>query len=430
MAKSKFSKLMSGLRPQLSGAGNTVLVARQPIFDIHGRVYAYELLFRDPHFKAGLGGKSSHGATSTVMVDGVDLMRPSLRPGQRFFINFTAELLEAEVASLLPPDVCTVEILEDVLPTDAVLTGIKNLKKTGYQIALDDYIGQKELLPFLPLVDVIKVDVLGKTEAQLRLLTGKLQHFHGQLLAEKVEDHGMASLCRSLGYAFFQGFFYSKAEVIQGKKLTPSQITKTRLLALSTNDESSIDDIATVISGDVFLAFKLLKYVQSAYFGLPTKVTDIPHAIRLIGRTRLMQWLCVIALAEMDSAPMSREIVCLSAVRAKFLETLAKKHYLRPSGEKNIPNNLFFLGLFSLVEGILGVPLQEIAHTIALDADVVAALGEDKGPLAPWKNVMLHYERGEWGDVQLLSNVLHLSDSDLTEAYTAATSWSLELFGE
>lgn len=430
MNKNKLSKLMAGLSPQLSHAGNTVLVARQPIFDVHGRVYAYELLFRDPRFKGGFGGKCPHGATSTVMVDGVDLMRPSLRPGQRFFINFTAELLEAEVASLLPPELCTVEILEDVLPTEAVLTGIRNLKKMGYQIALDDYIGQKELRPFLPFVDVIKVDVLGRTEAQLTLLTGQLRRLPCQLLAEKVEDHAMASLCRTLGYTFFQGFFYSKAEIVRGKKLTPSQITKTRLLALSTNDESSIEDIANGISGDVFLTFKLLKYVQSAYFGLSTKVTDIPHAIRLIGRTRLMQWFCVVALAEMDSAPMSREIAAISAVRAKFLEVLAKKYYVRPTTEKNIPNSLFFLGLFSLLESILGVPLHEIAESIALDGDVIVALEGGEGPLAPWRNLMLQYERGEWAEVQLLANLLHLSDSDLTEAYTEATNWSVELFGE
>ena len=90
----------------------TSLVARQPVFDQHGRVWGYELLFRDPSMQPGLAGKSSEVATSTVMIDGFELMRPMLRGKQRFLINFTAEFLEAELPAVLPPDVCAIEILE------------------------------------------------------------------------------------------------------------------------------------------------------------------------------------------------------------------------------------------------------------------------------------------------------------------------------
>ena len=102
MARQQIQEILTQMTPQDTSAGNVFMVARQPIFDQVGAVYAYELLFRDP-LTQGFGGKNSHAATSSVMMDGLELMRPSLRGGQRFFINFTEEMLEAELAAVLPP---------------------------------------------------------------------------------------------------------------------------------------------------------------------------------------------------------------------------------------------------------------------------------------------------------------------------------------
>jgi EAL and modified HD-GYP domain-containing signal transduction protein len=414
--------------PQETSTQDTVVVARQPIFDVSGSIWAYELLFRDPSLKPGFGGKSSHAATSSVMVEGFELMRPSLRPGQRFFINFTQEMLEAELAGILPPEFCVIEILETVPPTEDVLTGLHHLKERGYLLALDDFSGQKELLPFLPLVDIIKVEVLGHTPQQLRTLTQRLMPFNRQLLAEKVEDLKTADLCRELRFVLFQGFFYSRAEVVRGKKLTPSQITKSRLLAYSSSDmEGDIIGVVDAISADVYMSYKLLRYVNSAFFGLTVPTTTVQHAIAILGRHKLQQWLCVTALAEMDSAPMSRELVLLSALRAKFLELLAER---ADGGRKDLPRSLFLIGLFSLLESMLQIPMQEILSTLPLEPDQADALVARKGPLAPWLNLLGAYEHGQWEDVWKIAEKLRLSHADLAFAYAEAGKWSTALFSE
>ncbi len=427
----KIERLLGKLTPAGSGHSGTALVARQPIFDRAGNISAYELLFRDPSLKPGLGGRSSHAATSTVIMDGLDLMLPSLRKGQRFFINFTAEMLEAELASILPAHTCVIEILEDAQATPSLLRGLRNLKKQGYVLALDDFVGQPRLLPFLHEVDIVKVDVLGQSRKHLEHLVTALSRYKVRLLAEKVEDNETAKVCRELGFTYFQGFFFSRAEIVQGKKLSPSQITKTRLLTLSTREIEELSELITVISADVYLSFKLLKYVNSVYFGLPMQVRSVEHAILMLGQLKMRQWLCVTALADMDAAPMSREIVYISALRAKFLERLASRHRVtsRSGKGKHIPDNLFLVGLFSLLESILHIPMGDIFSSLSMEEDIVSALQDNSGPYASWLNLLEAYERGDWERTRSYSSQLKLSSFDLTDAYAEAIRWSSALFG-
>jgi len=412
-------------------SSTTVVVARQPIFDLDGNIFAYELLFRDPAMKPGFGGKTSHAATSAVMMDGFEIMRPSLRPGQRFFINFTEELLEADLATILPPENCAIEILESVRPTPTVIQALTRLKKQGYLLVLDDFVGQKTLLPFIPFVDIIKVDVLCLAPEQLQTIAKALSLFKGRLLAEKVETNEMSRLCRSLDFSLFQGWFFSKAEVVEGKKLTPSQITKTRLLAYSSSDMGEdFKKISEMVSADVFLSFKLLRYVNSAYFGLPMQIQNILHAMSILGRLKLRQWFCVTALAEMDSTPMARERVQLSAQRAKFLELLAAKYGQREGADKNFSSSLFLMGLFSLLDSMLQMPMLEILAMLPMEEQQVEALAHHQGPLALWLDLMEAYERGEWEKVLSVAENFNLSYIDLASAYTEASLWSSSIFAE
>jgi len=415
--------IQSGKSPDLANFGRdateVALVAKQPIFDLQGMIWGYELLFRDPTLP-GLGGKTPQAATAAVMLDGFSLLRPTLHGKQRFFVNYTAEFLEQELASMLPPEICVIEILETVEPTEAVLQGLVILKQQGYTLALDDYTGQKSLRPFLPLVDIIKVDVQEQSTAQISGLMRSLMVYKAMLLAEKVEDSEMAAFCRVQGFSLFQGFFYNKPEVTRGIKLNPSQLTKTRLLALTANKNIDFQRISEILSSDVVMTYRLLNYINSVYFGLPNKVQSVGHAVALLGMQKLRQWLSVTALAGLDASPMSQDIVYLSAYRAKFLETLAlsaAKH------DKALPPKLFLVGLFSLLESLMRVPADEIFTHLSLDPGVQAVLDQGKGPLAPWHGIMMAYEQGLWDEVRALAKTLHISDKQLTEAYVAAGKW-------
>lgn len=429
--RESMKKILDSIAPQDKSAayeGNTALIARQPIFDRKSTVNGYELLFRDPNRVDKSRIKNSHAATSSVMIDGFNLMRPTLGPKQKFYINFTDELLSAGVASILPPDICVLEILEDSSPSKELLTSLQKLKNAGYTLALDDFTGQKELEPFLPFVDIVKIDVLHTDEEKLPGIAYALRD-KLTLLAEKVEDPEMVHKCMKLGFSLFQGFFFSKGELVSGKTISPTQITKTRLLAFAADEETSIHDISEAISADVSLTVKLLHYVNSVYFGLPVKIKDINHAIMLLGKTKLRHWLYVTALADLDSAPLSREIAYISALRAKFLENIGIKVEATWSKFRNLPSSLFLLGLFSLLDKILQVPFHELRKVIPIDESILEALSNGKGPLALWLHLLTSYEEGNWAKTRKIAKVLKVTDSDLVRSYTEAALWSSTFFG-
>lgn len=397
---------------------NAVLVAKQPIFDLHDKVWGYELLFRNP--QSGIMDGEENAATSTVMLEGFERLRPTLLTHQRFCINFTSAFLEAEIPSMLPPDICVIEVLENTKPTKAVLDGIVSLKKQGYTIALDDYTGQPELEAFLPLADIVKVEILNQSKEHISLVARRLSSYPVLLLAEKIETCEMAAFCRTLGFSLFQGHFFCKAELVRGKKLNPSQVTRVRLLSLLSNRELTMAQMVKVISADVFITYNLLKFVNSVYFGLPVKATTIERAASLLGTQKIQQWLFVTTLAGIGSSPMALELVQISAFRAKFLELLA----LRSGLGEDLASNLFLAGLFSLLQSMLQIRLEEIFAGIPLPENVRQVLMSADGPLAPLFSIMQAYEAADWDTVKLQAGALGLNDADFSAAYEEADAWS------
>jgi EAL and modified HD-GYP domain-containing signal transduction protein len=399
-------------------------------------VPAYELLFRDPAMNLGLGGKNPTAATATVLIDGFELIRPTLSPGQRLFINFTEETLEAELATILPPDTCVVEVLEDVRPLPTVLRKLQDLKQKGYTLALDDYVGQETLAAFLPLVDIVKVDVLCSGKDGIRRLANALDKHKVILLAEKVEDLETMRLCRDLHFSLFQGFFFGNAEIVKGKKLSPAMATKFRLLSLSANEESKLTNIAEAVMADIALAYKLLRYINAVHFGLNTKVKSIKQAIILLGRWKFHQWLCITTLVELNTAPLARELAYTSALRGKFLEVIARRHdelqarrnKTLMSPQQSMGTPLFLLGLFSLLENILGVPLEQVQNALPMEEEMLEALVKGTGPYAPWLELIKAYECGAWDKVDILSAHLGQSAAILKASYTEASLWAADIF--
>ncbi|MDR0339607.1 MAG: HDOD domain-containing protein, partial [Desulfovibrio sp.] len=367
-------------------------------------------------------------ATSTVMLDGFAAMRPLLRGNQRFLINFTEEFLEAGLPAILPPEICVVEILETVNPTPAVIHGLINLKQQGYMLALDDYAGQPNLTPFLRMVDLIKIDVLAVKPLMLkRLAEGLLKHLPARLLAEKVEEQRMAALCRALGFSLFQGFFFSKAEFAPGAAIQNSQVSVTRMLTRSADPDMDLNGIKEMISSDIYLTYRLLKYINSVFFGLSMRVYTVDHAVALLGLQKIKQWLTATSMAGLNSSPMSQELAFMAAFRAKFLQILADNH---PSAAQNKKRSsrLFLTGLFSILESLLQVPLKEILKSLPMDEQVSQVLTEGKGPLAPWYDLMLAYDKGNWNAIRANASKLSISDESLSKASAEAAGWSKMIF--
>lgn len=411
--------------------GQQAIVARQPVFDESGKIWGYELLYRRPMNLEVADISSGSVATADVIINGFETVRPSLKQKQKVLINFTSDLIETQAIKLLPSEICIAEILEDVQPTPEVLKAVIAMKKAGYTIAVDDYVGQDNLQPFLPLADILKVDVLGLSPEELTFHAMRLRDSGNKsvLLAEKIEDEKTATLCRQLGFRLFQGFFYSKPEVMRGRKLSTSQTLRMQILSLCIGDDVNIQAVSDAILHDPIITARLLKFANSAYFGFGSEVATVQRALTLVGSLTFMQWICVNILATLENSPTSHEIAFLASHRAKFLECLGEVACRAPVPTPGLSaSSLFLTGLFSLLESAMRMPLAEILDGIPLDQAVCDALLGKKSPYSVWLKLMDHYERGKWEESISLAYTLNLTEKDLSDAYSKALEWSSLFF--
>lgn len=369
-----------------------VFVARQPIFDLKMKVWGYELLYRHA---AGAGqAQFCDGdlATSKVIADGVTLGRSGLGPSEKTLINFPMKLLQEGFGFALPAENCVVEILETVEPTPEVVAALKKLKHAGYTLALDDFVGQPGLEPLLELADIVKVDVLGTPLDALPGIASRLGGGHRLLLAEKVEDAAMHQMAIDLGFTLFQGYFFKKPEIVKGRKMNSSELSKLKLLKELADEDFDPGKVARIIETDLSLSYRLLRYMNSASFGRQEPVDSIRQAIMLLGLNNLSKWLQAVLMADLNPTAKGKELVFASVMRAKFLELLGRRLQYPPAR----PDSLFVLGLFSLLDSLLGQPMDEIIQGLPLTPELVSALSGERNPAHDLLDLARSLENADW----------------------------------
>jgi len=318
-----------------------IFVARQPIFTADMQIWGYELLFRHGENVQAAIFTDGDQATTQVIADGFTLAVRSMRKGARALINFPRNMLLGEAPYVLSPERCVVEILETVQPEAEVMEACRELKENGYTLALDDFVGDPGFEPLCEIADIIKVDILGKKPAEVLEIVKGLRRYKAVLLAEKVENLDMFNVCKRLGFTYFQGYFFSKPEVIPGRKLSASQTTKIKLLKELSESDSELERLVEIIQTDLSISYRLLQYINSARFGLRGKIESIQRAVSMLGRQNLRQWLQVIILSDINSTDKAQELVRISVLRGRFLQLLAGLHPT-PFG----PDSMFLLGFF------------------------------------------------------------------------------------
>jgi c-di-GMP phosphodiesterase len=364
-----------------------VFVGRQPIYDLESVVFGYELLYRSGETVNRADFSDGDLATSQVILNAfVEIGLESLVGDSFAFINFTENFLVQGLAHQLPPGRVVLEILEDVTVNDALLAAVGELAGAGYTIALDDFIYRPDLEPLLQFAHFVKVDVMGVDRKKLAEHTEQLKKFNVRLLAEKIETKDEFEYCKSLGYEFFQGYFFSKPTIVKGQKIAPNRLAVLQLLAKLSRADTAVADLEKAVSQDVTLSFKLLKIINSALYALPRKVQSVRQAILLLGRERIRSWVTLLALGESSDKP--SELMVTAMVRAKMCERLAVS-----LGRPKEMDSYFTVGLFSALDAILDAPMEEIAKSLPLEDDLLAALLKREGQMGAVLNCTLAYER-------------------------------------
>lgn len=365
-----------------------VYIARQPIFNSHLRLFAYELLYRGTK-ETTLTSVTGERATTTLLssaflTEGIDAISGS-RP---CFVNFTADLLIKGIPLSFPKQKIVVEILEDVRPTKEVIKACKFIASQGYTLALDDFVYDKSLDPLIELAEIIKIDFrLTPLDAILKMLY-RLRRFKLKLLAEKVETREEFEKALKMGFSYFQGYFFSKPENIRIQELEASKINMLHLLAEVTRKSTTLGRLHQIISKDVSISYKLLRFLNSAYFYLVQKVTTVRHAIAYLGQKELRRFIILVIISELAS-DQPDELVRLALVRAKFCELLGKA-----TGLEEDADELYLVGLFSLIDVMLGTGMEGILDNLSLSEASKEALIGHTGPYAVFLDFVTNYERG------------------------------------
>ncbi len=397
---------------------STRFIARQPILDRQRQIFAYELLFRsgiENYFNPSASAPSPCASVvDSTLLFGMD----NLTGHSRAFVNLSEEALLQEYAMLLPPDKIVCEILETVPPTAQTFEACKRLKKAKYQIALDDFGDQPEWEPFLEHIDFLKIDFLATPREKCRSLA---QRFAGQkigLIAEKVETREHFEVARALGYSYFQGYFLFRPEVLSQSSVPGSKIQYLRILAAASQPELCYEQIEEILKQDPSLCYKLLRYLNSAAFGLRQEIHSLRHGMALLGEKELRRWITVAALIALtDEQP--GELIRAALIRGSFCESAAK--LLQQNGRST---DFFLVGLLSMMDVILSRPLGAILQELALAGDVFDALLGSDNQLRQVLDLLLSYEQAHWQQVSARAAALSLPEDKLPDCYGSAVQWT------
>lgn len=401
-------------------------VAKQPILDAKKNTIAYELLFRNGLTNAYPKNFSPEDATTRLITEQF-LSQPigTLVGDKLSFINFPYKLVVENLIDFLPKDQVVIEILEDCQADDALLESVKQLKSKGFKIALDDFTMSPVWNKFLPYVDIIKFDFKGFSLEQIENYINNTDLTNIQLLAEKIENNQEFLIAKKLGFTLFQGYFFSKPEIVQHKALTPNQIAVMQLMNEVAKDELDYDTIELLLKRDLSLAYKLLRYVNNVSFATSNKITSFRHATVYLGKAELRRFMTLMSATSLGSNELPTELYQISLTRAYFCELLSKFRKNHTD-----PQEAFLCGLFSLLEPIMGRPISEIIDNMPIPDNVKNAIVDNKGELAFYLNFVRDYEHISFETVKLRAQKMGLNEQTAIEFYQQSIKWATLILKE
>lgn len=392
----------------------TQFMARQPILDSSGRTFGYELLYRtgsENRARVFDGNAASANVIDTALVTGLEL----LCGGKRAFINCTEEMLTDRCVDILPPESVVLEILETVPATNKVLESCRDLKDAGYLIALDDYVDGSDRGALLPIADIVKVEparTVPMSMASIRKRCGPKV----TMLAEKVETWEQMHACTEEGCELFQGYFFSRPQMLQVRKLRPFPETYLRMMKILAADHIQFAELAHVLKREPSLCYRLLRYLNSYRFSFGGQIRSLEHALALIGESMFRKWLSV-AMLSIVGVDACSELLQTALVRARFCELMAPFVALNDE-------DLFLTGLLSLFNVVLNVSMEEMVEELALSKEVRCGLLGNSTTAGRCRELVTAYCDGNWSTTSAVADQLHLDETVMPQLYVSSIEWA------
>ena len=396
-------------------------VARQPILDGAGRLFAYELLYRNAADDLECTMDDDR-ASANVLTDGLLAFGlKTLANGHLLFINFTRQWLLADVALLLPMPYVVLELTERIPADEDTLAACRRLRAAGYALALDDFEEGSAAEAFMPYASYVKVDVLTTPHQQVAALAKRFKPRGIRLVAEKVETRAMAECAASVGYELFQGHYFARPTTFSTKSLSPQRKVYLDLLGAINAPDITIDTLETLVKRDPALSHRVLRCLQSASWGLRRDVSSIREALILLGIEPVRRWASVWAVAGLSSGKPT-EIVNMALIRARMCEQVSVTRWGRAEGGAH-----HLLGLCSLLDVMLEQSIVVAIEDLPLQPAIREALQGAPGPARSLLDCVIAYEQGDWLRALDAAAAVGIDLVSVADAYGDALNWAQSL---
>jgi len=393
-------------------------IARQPIFDPRRQAVAYQLLYRsddENRYKSTDPDRATWQFISEATM-GVDLR--ALTNGLPAYIHVTRDVLLGDEVSLLPPDLVVPVLDESVVPDLAVMRACLDLKERGYRIAVRSRSWIEHFEPIVGLVDIVRIES-GDLPPDARIrITARVRGQGLVAMADKVETWTAFSTAVSEGCELFQGYFFAEPEMLTRPSMAGHKATHLAVLNEVSRDEPDVRKVEAALKRDAVMTYRLLKYVNSPWFSWRAEIRSVRHALTLLGDRECRRWATVVALSGIAEDKPS-ELIVLALQRARLLESLAPLASMEQRAE-----DLYLLGLFSLLPAMADRPMETIVRDIAIGRDIRKALLGGTSRLRQTLDLCLAYEQGDWRTAGRLAARLSVDEGLLPGLYTRSTEYA------
>ncbi|VYU26405.1 EAL domain-containing protein [Clostridium tertium] len=392
-----------------------IFIARQGIYDINGKVVAYELLYRNSIKNNYDSEVEDERATYQVIENISSFGLDVLTEDKRAFVNFSEQVIKDNLATLLPKDNVVIEVLETVNPSQEIIHKLISLKELGYNIALDDVICLDYIKKFIEVVDIVKIDFILSTKEERQEIATYCKDNNIKILAEKIETKEDLLEAKELGCDFFQGYYYSKPSVFLGKDISIKNTSIFMLLVELVRDDYNLDKVDYIMKTDVALTYKFLRFINSSYFNFLQEIKSIKQAIMLIGKGELRKWLSILSVSEMS--PQNEEYTKNIIIRARFCEEIARTIKLKDSP------SAFMVGLFYNIDEMIEKDINYVVKTLPLNREIKRALLGEKNIYRNILELSLAYENLEKEKIEEYCKKLRINEGELLDLYYKSLEW-------
>ncbi|MGE4328802.1 EAL and HDOD domain-containing protein [Diaphorobacter sp.] len=399
----------------------SAMIARQAIMNGQQAVVGYELFNRS---RSHVG----HTAASDVVLVFTALSHAGTEElVGRFliFVNCTHESLTAGHLELVNPDKLVLEVpplghaaADEVQARLPILT---SLRERGFHLAFNHTVLESIYAPWLPLADYIKLDMSVLARDQVAVLVNYAgRHCQAELIAEKIESAQQYDMVSSLGVELFQGFWFSRPTLVEARLLTPGQTHVVQLINL-VRKQASTDEIEEVLKKDAGLAFNLMRLINSAGLGLTREITSVRQAVLLLGLKKLFRWAALLlTMTRFGGTP--PVVGHTAVVRGRLMELLALE--ILPPEQAD---QAFVIGIFSMLDQMLGIPLEAAVGLLHLPEDLRAALLQHSNVYGQLLTLAEACESSDDDTFDQLAHSLNLTSQQINWAHLQALAWADEI---